>query len=157
MKLRWFDSNRMLMAEIIIYVDLYIEVMDLFFLLETLVHGVGVCGGRRLWHTVEEYRWTVVIWFGQVSDKIVWFFVGINLIFHHLILLQFLWHKDFCLRPFAFCKCVFFVFDCFRMYFAETVLALEYLHSFGIVHRDLKPDKWVLVNRNLFGDFLLTW
>lgn len=31
-----------------------------------------------------------------------------------------------------------------RMYFAETVLALEYLHNYGIVHRDLKPDKWVL-------------
>lgn len=30
-----------------------------------------------------------------------------------------------------------------RMYFAETVLALEYLHNYGIVHRDLKPDKWV--------------
>ena len=30
-----------------------------------------------------------------------------------------------------------------RMYFAETVLALEYLHSYGIVHRDLKPDKYV--------------
>lgn len=29
-----------------------------------------------------------------------------------------------------------------RMYFAETVLALEYLHSYGIVHRDLKPDKY---------------
>lgn len=29
-----------------------------------------------------------------------------------------------------------------RMYFAETVLALEYLHNYGIVHRDLKPDKW---------------
>uniref|UniRef100_A0A3B3BA77 non-specific serine/threonine protein kinase n=1 Tax=Oryzias melastigma TaxID=30732 RepID=A0A3B3BA77_ORYME len=27
-----------------------------------------------------------------------------------------------------------------RMYFAETVLALEYLHNYGIVHRDLKPD-----------------
>lgn len=29
-----------------------------------------------------------------------------------------------------------------RMYFAETVLALEYIHNYGIVHRDLKPDKW---------------
>jgi len=28
-----------------------------------------------------------------------------------------------------------------QMYFAETVLALEYLHNYGIVHRDLKPDK----------------
>lgn len=28
-----------------------------------------------------------------------------------------------------------------RFYFAETVLAVEYLHSYGIVHRDLKPDK----------------
>lgn len=33
--------------------------------------------------------------------------------------------------------------DMARMYFAETVLALEYLHNYGIVHRDLKPDKWV--------------
>ncbi len=31
--------------------------------------------------------------------------------------------------------------DMARFYFAETVLAVEYLHSFGIVHRDLKPDK----------------
>ncbi|MGH0144543.1 UNVERIFIED_CONTAM: hypothetical protein FKN15_003584, partial [Acipenser sinensis] len=31
--------------------------------------------------------------------------------------------------------------DMARMYFAETVLALEYLHNYGIVHRDLKPDK----------------
>lgn len=29
-----------------------------------------------------------------------------------------------------------------RLYFAETVLALEYLHNYGIVHRDLKPDKY---------------
>lgn len=28
-----------------------------------------------------------------------------------------------------------------RPYFAETVLALEYIHSYGIIHRDLKPDK----------------
>eukprot|EP01137_Pigoraptor_chileana_P037588 Opistho-2@34895 len=27
-----------------------------------------------------------------------------------------------------------------RNYTAETVLALEYIHSYGIVHRDLKPD-----------------
>ena len=36
--------------------------------------------------------------------------------------------------------------DMARMYFAETVLALEYLHNYGIVHRDLKPDKWDLTN-----------
>ena len=30
---------------------------------------------------------------------------------------------------------------CCRMYFAETLLALEYIHSLGIIHRDLKPDK----------------
>ncbi len=34
-------------------------------------------------------------------------------------------------------------YDLARMYFAETVLAVEYLHSYGIVHRDLKPDKFV--------------
>eukprot|EP01090_Pellita_catalonica_P019047 TRINITY_DN632_c0_g1_i1.p1 TRINITY_DN632_c0_g1~~TRINITY_DN632_c0_g1_i1.p1 ORF type:complete len:389 (-),score=39.90 TRINITY_DN632_c0_g1_i1:78-1193(-) len=31
-----------------------------------------------------------------------------------------------------------------RMYIAETVLALEYLHSKGIVHRDLKPDNMLI-------------
>ncbi|XP_036362224.1 microtubule-associated serine/threonine-protein kinase 3 isoform X3 [Octopus sinensis] len=34
--------------------------------------------------------------------------------------------------------------DLARMYFAETVLALEYLHSYGIVHRDLKPDNLLI-------------
>ena len=32
--------------------------------------------------------------------------------------------------------------DMARTYFAETVLALEYIHSYGIIHRDLKPDKY---------------
>jgi tRNA A-37 threonylcarbamoyl transferase component Bud32 len=31
-----------------------------------------------------------------------------------------------------------------RMYLAETVLALEYLHRLGIVHRDLKPDNMLI-------------
>ncbi|XP_070194512.1 microtubule-associated serine/threonine-protein kinase 3-like isoform X2 [Littorina saxatilis] len=34
--------------------------------------------------------------------------------------------------------------DLARMYFAETVLALEYLHNYGIVHRDLKPDNLLI-------------
>lgn len=34
--------------------------------------------------------------------------------------------------------------DMARFYFAETVLAVEYLHSYGIVHRDLKPDKYMI-------------
>ncbi|KAM9329940.1 microtubule-associated serine/threonine-protein kinase 3 [Gastrophryne carolinensis] len=36
--------------------------------------------------------------------------------------------------------------DMSRMYFAETVLALEYLHSYGIVHRDLKPDNLLITS-----------
>lgn len=31
-----------------------------------------------------------------------------------------------------------------RLYVAETVLAIEYLHSCGIVHRDLKPDNLLI-------------
>ncbi|XP_044134429.1 microtubule-associated serine/threonine-protein kinase 3 [Bufo gargarizans] len=37
-------------------------------------------------------------------------------------------------------------FDMSRMYFAETVLALEYLHNYGIVHRDLKPDNLLITS-----------
>ncbi|XP_056590294.1 microtubule-associated serine/threonine-protein kinase 3 isoform X2 [Triplophysa dalaica] len=43
--------------------------------------------------------------------------------------------------------------DMTRMYFAETVLALEYLHSYGIVHRDLKPDNLLI---NSMGHIKLT-
>ncbi|XP_077289943.1 microtubule-associated serine/threonine (MAST) protein kinase dop isoform X2 [Arctopsyche grandis] len=34
--------------------------------------------------------------------------------------------------------------DMARFYFAEAVLAVEYLHSYGIVHRDLKPDNLLI-------------
>ncbi|KAL6060878.1 Serine/threonine-protein kinase greatwall [Balamuthia mandrillaris] len=37
--------------------------------------------------------------------------------------------------------------DMARQYTAETVLALEYLHSCGIVHRDLKPDNMLISNK----------
>ncbi|XP_075248671.1 uncharacterized protein LOC142341541 isoform X2 [Convolutriloba macropyga] len=37
-------------------------------------------------------------------------------------------------------------YDLARMYFAETVLAVEYLHSYGIVHRDLKPDNLLITS-----------
>uniref|UniRef100_A0A673G8X3 non-specific serine/threonine protein kinase n=1 Tax=Sinocyclocheilus rhinocerous TaxID=307959 RepID=A0A673G8X3_9TELE len=33
-----------------------------------------------------------------------------------------------------------------QMYFAETVLALEYIHNYGIVHRDLKPDNLLITS-----------
>jgi serine/threonine protein kinase len=33
-----------------------------------------------------------------------------------------------------------------KVYIAETVLALEYIHNQGIVHRDLKPDN-LLIDR----------
>jgi len=36
-----------------------------------------------------------------------------------------------------------------RLYFSETVLALEYIHDYGIVHRDLKPDKYVFTTLQL--------
>lgn len=44
--------------------------------------------------------------------------------------------------------------DMARMYFAETVLALEYLHNYGIVHRDLKPDKWAAQKLNVHHSLL---
>lgn len=34
--------------------------------------------------------------------------------------------------------------DLARFYFGETLLAVEYLHSFNIVHRDLKPDNLLI-------------
>lgn len=35
--------------------------------------------------------------------------------------------------------------DLAKQYFAETVLAVEYIHDYGIIHRDLKPDKYDLI------------
>jgi len=40
--------------------------------------------------------------------------------------------------------------DMAKFYFAETVLAVEYLHNYGIVHRDLKPDKYAINPINSF-------
>lgn len=36
--------------------------------------------------------------------------------------------------------------DMARTYFAETTLAVEYLHSYGIIHRDLKPDNLLITS-----------
>lgn len=43
--------------------------------------------------------------------------------------------------------------DIAKFYFAETLLAVEYLHSYGIVHRDLKPDNLLIT---AFGHIKLT-
>ncbi|XP_066936599.1 microtubule-associated serine/threonine-protein kinase 3-like isoform X2 [Clytia hemisphaerica] len=37
-----------------------------------------------------------------------------------------------------------FPFDLARRYFAETLLAVEYIHDYGIIHRDLKPDNLLI-------------
>ncbi|TYJ98823.1 putative serine/threonine protein kinase IREH1 [Cucumis melo var. makuwa] len=42
-----------------------------------------------------------------------------------------------------------------RVYIAEVVLALEYLHSLGVVHRDLKPDNLLIAHDGHIKHFLL--
>lgn len=63
-----------------------------------------------------------------------------------------IWSLYFCFRPGGDCANLLknmgpLPVEMSRMYFAETVLALEYLHNYGIVHRDLKPDKYVVAWR----------
>jgi serine/threonine protein kinase len=42
-----------------------------------------------------------------------------------------------------------------QLYIAETVLALEYLHSQGIVHRDLKPGTYYRIWTEFIDNLLI--